>query len=108
MKRDNLLKWIIGGDTGISSITMWTAIMDIDISDIVPSHRFDIPYDSGDFSRCLNLYNKCQLTQDDLAKVSAMFPEWKGIIGNWQTLTDMYNRNDSGFHVYLKSITGRI
>lgn len=104
MNTDKMLKWIIGDKTGVSSKTMWTAIMGIDISN-PPAFRFDIPHDADDFSRCLNLYNECELTKDDLSKVSAMFPEWKCIIDNWQTLTDMYNRKDNNFYVYLKSIT---
>lgn len=105
MNKDNLLKWIIGDNTGVSSITMWTAIMDVDISNITPRYRFDIPYDSGDFSRCLNLYNECELTKDDLAKVSAMFPKWKGIIEKWDILTEMYNSNHPDFYAYLRVLT---
>lgn len=105
-KQKKLLKWIVGNRTGVSSITMWTAVMNVDISDI-SIHRFDTPSDCDDFARCLNLYNECELTQDDLAKVSAMFPEWNGIVDNWQTLTDMYNRKDySCFYKYIKSLTG--
>ncbi len=103
-KRCSLLKWIVGCSTGVSSITMWTAIMDIDISDI-PKYRFDIPSDRGDFSRCLNLYNKCGLCQDDLDKVVTLFPEWKNIVDNWQILTDMYNNNNSHFYKYIKALT---
>lgn len=104
MKQDKMLEWIIGDNTGASSKTMWTAVMGIDASN-PPAFWFDIPHDADDFSRCLKLYNECELTKDDLAKVSAMFPEWKGIIDNWQTLTDMYNSNHPDFHAYLRVLT---
>lgn len=78
--------------------------MGIDVSNS-PAYRFDIPHDRDDFSRCLKLYNECELTKDDLSKVSAMFSEWNGIIDNWQTLTDMYNSNHPDFHAYLRILT---
>lgn len=104
MKQDKMLEWIIGDNTGASSKTMWTAVMGIDTSNS-PSYRCYTPSDASYFSRCLKLYNECELTQDDLAKASAMFPEWNGIIDNWKTLTDMYNSNHPDFHAYLRVLT---
>lgn len=101
MNTDKMLEWIIGDNTGASSKTMWTAVMGIDASN-PPAFWFDIPHDADDFSRCLKLYNECELTKDDLAKVSAMFPEWKGIIDKWDILTEMYNSNHPDFHAYLR------
>ena len=55
MAKLTLDEWIINGDLGISSKTMWAALKDEDISQ---THG-DKPYDYDDFSRCYKLYFLC-------------------------------------------------
>lgn len=52
-----MISWIGSNETGESSITIWTAIMNIE--NYYPS----IPYDVYDFQRCHNLLNLCDETE---------------------------------------------
>lgn len=84
-----VLSWVVLGETGTSSKTMWAAITGA-VSDGDKGWNFDVPCDTDDFSRCYKLYKECNLTKSDLQKVSTVFPWWKPFIDNWETLCTMY------------------
>ena len=83
-----LQEWILNGQVGISSKTMWGALMGIKVKEN------DKPYDPDDFSRCYKLVKQCNIPINDLQKITKAYPYWKPYIDNWQKLTDMYERND--------------
>ena len=82
-----LNEWILNGRVGISSKTMWGALMGIKVKDN------DKPYDPDDFSRCWKLVTRCNVPISDLQKIVEAYPYWKPYIENWQKLTEMYERN---------------
>ena len=51
-----LMTWVIGHDTGLSSLTLWAAIMN------VQNYNADIPHDNSDFGRCYRMLNDSQTT----------------------------------------------
>ena len=59
-----MIEWIGCHRVGISSRTMWCAIMG------VKCHEADTPRDADDFSRCYDLYKFSELTPADLQKVA--------------------------------------
>jgi len=92
-----LNEWIVKGRVGISSKTMWAVLQGID-------YIGDKPYDPNDFSRCYKLVKQCNLTEQDLQKISRTLPYWKPYIDNWQKLTEMYEQNDKENWVNSKKI----
>jgi len=83
-----LNEWIVNGDVGISSKTIWSVLQG------VKKTRGDKPYDPDDFSRCYKLVKECNISQEDLNKVAENLPYWKPYIDNWGKLTKMYELNE--------------
>jgi hypothetical protein len=108
MKIQKALEWIVSGDTGISSKTMWAAIMGVEPCDP------DVPYDTGDFGRCYRMCQKCDVSKQDLGVVPIKFPYWKPIIDNWDKLCRLYEAKDyegvynllDSFHDEIMSLKG--
>lgn len=88
MNIQKALQWIVSADTGISSKTMWAAIMD------VTPHDPDVPKDAADFGRCYRMCQTCEVTSSDLNVVALKFPYWKPVINNWDKLCQMYDHRD--------------
>lgn len=82
-----LHEWILNGDLGISSKTIWGALMGVKVIEN------DKPYDPDDFSRCWKLVKRCNVPLSNLKKVVEAYPYWKPYIDNWDKLTEMYERN---------------
>jgi hypothetical protein len=92
-----LSEWIVNGRVGISSQTMWAVLQGIE-------YIGDKPYDPDDFSRCYKFVKLCNITEQDLQKISKTIPYWKPYIDNWQKLTEMYEQNDRENWVNSKKI----
>lgn len=90
MNKDKMIEWIGTHDVGVSSKTMWVALMCPQCVDNKNSWEYDVPGDTGDFSRCYDLYRFAKLTKDDLRKVGEVFPYWKPIIEVWSNLSTAY------------------
>ena len=81
-RKMTLLEWITTGEVGISSKTMWAAIMGTFPLGHGKGWDFDVPHDGDDFRRCLELVNKCQLGKKDLQKVKNSVPWFAPFIDN--------------------------
>ena len=103
MNKDKMIEWIGSHKVGISSKTMWCAIMG------VKCYEEGIPCDADDFSRCYDLYRFCELTQADLQKVANIYPYWQPIIDQWDELCEMYAaKNYSGVNERLNAMFDEI
>lgn len=102
---NNISKWIVEGEVGISSKTMWVALMDVETTHNNRGFYFDIPYDPDDFSRCYQLVKDCEVTKEDLKKVEVRFPWWKPFIKNWDKLVEMYESKDfTSLYKFMQSL----
>ena len=100
-----LLEWMIYGETGISSKTMWAALLGIEEKgEFRGKGNFDIPYDPDDFSRCYKLWKQCDITPEQLNKVKKAFVWWSPFIDNWDKLVCMYENKDRGIYKYMKTL----
>lgn len=89
MDRDKMIEWIGTHQVGVSSRTMWVALMEI--PNITPnSGNYDIPHDADDFSRYYDLSKFAKLSLDDLRRVEKVFPYWKPIVDVWGNLASAY------------------
>ena len=103
MNKDKMIEWIGCHNVGISSRTMWCAIMG------VKCYKADVPYDADDFSRCYDLYKFSELTSADLQKVAIIYPDWRPIIDQWDELCEMYvAKNYRGVNERLKAMFDEI
>ncbi len=79
--------WLRGGDTGISSETIWAVMMNRS-----PGARFrpDTPADPSDFGRCHRLLQAFPWMRDRLGEVAAAYPKWKPLVDAWAELEALY------------------
>lgn len=90
MNKTKMLEWIGTRHVGVSSRTMWCALMGV-ARDGDGSHSgFDVPYDWDDFSRCYDLVTYGEVTKEELQKVVEAFPFYKPIIDRWDELVEAY------------------
>lgn len=101
MNYNKMLEWIGTHHVGISSRTMWCALMGIANSETPTYYGFDFPRDADDFSRCYDLVTFCEVTKEDLQKVVEAFPYYKPIIDEWDNLASAYlNKSGRGRSVF--------
>lgn len=93
MNKDKMIEWIATHRVGISSKTMWTALMGIDTKASCKYVKHDIPYDAADFELCYDLVSFCEITPAyDFPKITAVFPWYAPILDRWETLTLLFER----------------
>jgi len=77
-------QWIVGRDTGISSITIWAVMMGVKPS--WPS----VPLDPSDFGRCFRMLCLIPGWRARLPEVASVYPEWTRLVGHWQEIESLY------------------
>jgi hypothetical protein len=78
---------MVDGDTGTSSITIWSVMM----GRPMPRGRApSVPHDPDDFSRCHALLELFPAWRGRLAEVAAEHPDWAGLCGAWAELEELY------------------
>lgn len=87
--------WIIAGEVGISSKTIWTVMRGVNIS-LVSSFgggaSFYPPSDPADFRRCYLLLRLIPEWRERLWEIPIQFPLWNGIVYHWDELTTLYEQ----------------
>ena len=81
-----LMNWITGDNTGLSSVTIWSALMGCQPS------RPSIPYDEADFHRCWNLMRLCdkETKKIGLEEVAKRHDIWKPYVREWDNLEQFF------------------
>ena len=90
MDKDKMIEWIGTHNVGVSSRTMWVALMCPQCVNGNNWWDYDIPHAEDDFSRCYHLSKFAGLSLDDLRKVAKVFPYWTPIIDEWANLVSAY------------------
>ena len=92
MKTQN--EWIINGETGISSRTMWSAINGVALKGSFYKKgglgKYDVPHDPSDFNRCLKYVHDTGVTKEQLQIVKEVFPWWSPFIDNWEKIVEVF------------------
>jgi len=83
-------QWIINGEVGTSSKTIWAVMMDGVLPIRKDSFDYDVPHDPDDFSRCWKLLVLFPEWRTRLPEVASQFPAWVGFVREWDKLTVMY------------------
>jgi len=83
-------EWIVKGEVGVSSKTMWSAIKGVVKGNERMGWDFDTPSDPDDFRRCYLFFQQCKLTKEDLQTVANVFKWYKPLIDAWDELVNLY------------------
>jgi len=86
-------QWIINGEVGTSSKTIWAVMMGAVLKSRKDSWDYDVPHDPDDFSRCWKLLVLFPQWKERLPEVARIFPAWVGIVREWNKLTNMFEGN---------------
>ncbi len=87
--------WVYSGDTGISSLTIWSVLMgqvppDPSVGDDDPATLGDTPGDPSDFARCSRLLAIDPTWRARLVEVSDRYPAWAPLVAEWDALEALY------------------
>lgn len=85
-----MIEWIGTQAVGVSSKTMWVALMCPQCINGNDCWNYDVPHDAGDFGRCYDLYRFAKLNLNDLRSIEKVFLYWKPIIDVWDNLASAY------------------
>jgi hypothetical protein len=89
----NLRDFVIN-DAGLSSRTLVSVLVPA-LRDVCRAHNGsfglgDFPYDPADFGRCYRALKLIPGGIERLHEVSNAYPEWTGLVDNWEELTQLY------------------
>ena len=109
MNKTKMLQWIGTHHVGISSRTMWCALMGVARYGDASVNSFDVPHDWDDFSRCYDLVVYGEVTKEELQMVVEAFPFYKPIIDRWDELVEAYlSPGGKGVHRILDSVYSEV
>ncbi|KKN04551.1 hypothetical protein LCGC14_1096320 [marine sediment metagenome] len=86
-------QWIVNGEVGISSKTIWAVMMKVVMEIHRDSCNYGVPHDPDDFSRCYKLLALFPEWRKRFTEVSQVFPKWVGFVREWDKLTEMFEAN---------------
>lgn len=84
--------WLTNGDTGISSETIWSVLMNRRIAK--PHWHADVPHDPADFGRCYRLLKVMPSWRARLPEVAEKYPKWAPLVAAWDELTALYEEEE--------------
>lgn len=89
-EHENANWWLINGEQGTSSKTMFKYLGNTDITKGYECH----PYDPDDFKRCYKLLQAVPQWKSELHKMKSVSTAWSNLVDNWDKLTEMYEQNE--------------
>ncbi len=82
--------WRAGGDTGTSSLTIWSVMTGRTVTDDRGRVRVGVPWDPSDFGRCHRLLEQFPAWRARMPEVAAAYPEWAALVAEWDALTALF------------------
>ena len=90
------IEWLARGDRGASSDTLFTVLTGIDaLRGTAAAH----PTDANAFGRCRKLVEACPEIAGKLPAMRFNSPHWRAVIGRWQPLCDMMDREAPNWRI---------
>ena len=77
------VKWLAGGQRGVSSETIFTHLTGIDA---LGGWRKNHPYDTADFRRCRLLLEQVPELVPLLPRMAEASPQWSALVEQWDTI----------------------
>lgn len=95
-RKERLLNWLSGMDTGISSKTI-AATMEHE--PLILQGRSGHPHDPSDLGRCIRLLELFPEYRARLNEMRFVSPVWAQLVDHWDELETLYNAPDERGHV---------
>lgn len=86
------MTWILGPDTGISSVTIWHVMTGQLWPGCYQSFGPDVPPDPSDFGRCHRLLQVFPAWRARLSEVARRYPVWGPMVREWDRMTALYEQ----------------
>ena len=112
---DRALAWMLMGEKGISSKTIWAVCADVETSNplFVQLSKSgwnifgDTPNDPNEFRKCYLLLRLIPEWRERFPRVSVPFPAWRPFVENWDELTEIFetgreNISEMGLKLYAR------
>lgn len=96
MDKQRMIEWIATRNTGVSSKTMWCALMGVK-----RKINLSTPRDNGDFRRCYDMVEYGHVTLDDLQIVKKQYPWFVPFVDNWEELSLLFEE-ELGKRLYIR------
>lgn len=87
--KDDILKWFVQGETGISSKALAAAVCDLE-PDQGWAKYGNHPSDPDDFKRCVKFLDEVPEARKHLGKVAALSDVWGRLVENWDELEALF------------------
>lgn len=81
-------RWVAGGDTGASSLAIWSHMMGVDPR--TRSWGAAYPLDPDDFGRCYRLLWRIPEWRARVGEMACYGPVWAALANAWEELTALY------------------
>lgn len=93
--RKEILQWVVGDDTGISSNTIWAVMTGAVTKEDCPPDKnysccFGVPHDPADFGRCYRLLLLMPEWRTRLNEMYSIFPEWELMAKYWHAMEKLW------------------
>lgn len=82
--------WIIGRDTGLSSMTIWEFMTGLPVWELHRWSGLHTPRDPSDFGRCYRLLQHFPEWRSRLPEMAEAKPEWAPLVAAWDELVALY------------------
>jgi hypothetical protein len=104
---ESLLRWLIDGEKGTSSIFMTHTVYGLPKQD--PHSYFDpaeysFPVDAADFRRCYELVELVPEIKSHFDKIAATGEEWRVLIEEWDRLSELLINNDKHLRAEIREL----
>lgn len=100
MNKQRMIEWIATCDTGISSMTMWSALMGVK-----RKKDLDILKDNSDFRRCYDMVEYGHVTLDELQVVKKQYPWFAPVVDNWKELSLLFEEElDKRLYIRIRQL----
>lgn len=95
-----MIEWIATCNTGVSSKTMWCALMGVK-----RKINLSTPRDNGDFRRCYDMVEYGHVTLDDLQIVKKQYPWFVPFVDNWEELSILFEEElDKRLYIRIRQL----
>ena len=100
MDKQRMIEWIATCNTGVSSKTMWCALMGVK-----RKINLSAPRDNGDFRRCYDMVEYGHITLDDLQIVKKQYPWFAPFVDNWKELSILFEEElDKRLYIRIRQL----
>lgn len=100
MDKQRMIEWIATCNTGVSSKTIWCALMGIK-----RKVSLNTPRDNNDFRRCYDMVEYGHVTLDELQIVKKQYPWFAPFVDNWKELSLLFEEElDKRLYIRIRQL----